>query len=131
MTVAIVALKVGKRTLPTYAHRFAPKTFTQPQLFACLVIKAFFRTEYHGVEQYLRDLPDLRHVLELSRVPDHSTLHKAARRLFGKALTDCMLEASVRMTMKQHDRIDRRRRGAQVGDRHGLRRRGLRRGMGA
>lgn len=41
--VAFAALEVGRRTLPDYAHRFAPKTFTQPQLFACLVLKAFFR----------------------------------------------------------------------------------------
>ena len=62
-TVAIVALEVGKRTLPTYAHRFAPKAFTQPQLFACLVLKAFFRADYCGIEQYLCDLPELRRVL--------------------------------------------------------------------
>ena len=106
-TVAILALEVGKRTLATYAHRFAPKTFTQPQLFACLVLKTFFRTDYRGAEQYLRDLPELQHVLDLPCVPDHSTLHKAARRLFGKALTDRMLEASVQMAMQKRDRIDR------------------------
>lgn len=106
-TVAIVALEVGRRTMPTYAHRFAPKTFTQPQLFACLVLKAFFRTDYRSIEQYLKDLPELQRVLGLSRVPDHSTLHKTARRMFGKALTDSMLDASVRMTMNGHDRIDR------------------------
>lgn len=106
-TVAIVALEVGKRTLPAYAHRFAPKTFTQPQLFACIVLKTFFRTDYRGAEQYLKDLPELQRVLGLPRVPDHSTLHKAARRLFGKALTDRMLDASVQMSMHARERIDR------------------------
>jgi hypothetical protein len=30
---------VGREQLRTYAHRFSPKKFTQPQLFACLVIE--------------------------------------------------------------------------------------------
>ncbi|MEM9348397.1 MAG: transposase [Planctomycetota bacterium] len=106
-TVACVALEVGRRTLPEYAHRFAPKTFTQPQLFACLVLKAFFRTDYRGIEQLLNDLPELRRVLGLSRVPDHSTLHKAAGRLFGKALTERALDTAVRLMMRGNDRIDR------------------------
>jgi hypothetical protein len=29
--------------LPLYAHKFSPKKFTQPQLFACLVFKEFMR----------------------------------------------------------------------------------------
>ena len=106
-TVAIVALEVGRRTLPDYAHRFAPKIFTQPQLFACLVLKAFFRTDYRGIERYLHDLPELCRVLGLKRIPDHSTLHKTSRRLFGKGLADRMLDTTVVMTMKQHDRIER------------------------
>ena len=103
-TVAIVALEVGRRTLPDDAHRFAPKPFTQPQRFACLVLKAFFRTDYRGIERYLHDLPELCRVLGLKRIPDHSTLHKASRRLFEKGLADRMLDTTVVMTMKQHDR---------------------------
>lgn len=106
-TVALAALEVGRQTLPDYAHRFAPKTFTQPQLFACLVLKTFFRTDYRGIEQILRDLPELRRVLGLERVPDHSTLHKASGRLFGKALTDPMLDATIGMMMNGGDRIER------------------------
>ena len=75
-TVAIVALEVGRQTLPDYAHRFAPKIFTQPQLFACLVLKAFFRTDYRGIERYLHDLPELCRVLGLKRIPDHSGVGK-------------------------------------------------------
>jgi len=47
--VALVALKVAQRSLPTYAHRFSPHKFTQHQLFACLALKTFFKTDYRGV----------------------------------------------------------------------------------
>ena len=54
--VVRVALAVGLRTLVDYAHRFSPKTFTQPQLFACLLLTIFFRTDFRGIEQLLHDL---------------------------------------------------------------------------
>ena len=43
-TVALEALAAGEVALPLYSHPCSPKKFTQPQLFACLVLKAFFRT---------------------------------------------------------------------------------------
>jgi hypothetical protein len=33
------AFLIGELSLPRYAHRHSPKKFTQPQLFACLVLK--------------------------------------------------------------------------------------------
>jgi hypothetical protein len=46
-----VALKAAQHALPSYAHRFSPKTFTQPQLFACLALKTFYyRPESVGDE---------------------------------------------------------------------------------
>ncbi|HEV3447133.1 MAG TPA: hypothetical protein VG099_21010 [Gemmataceae bacterium] len=35
--------------LARYAHRFSPHTYTQPQLFACLVLKVFLKTDYRGL----------------------------------------------------------------------------------
>ena len=45
----------AKDTLPKYAHRFSPKKFTQHQLFACLILKAFCRTDYRGVVAMLAE----------------------------------------------------------------------------
>ncbi|NJL31764.1 MAG: hypothetical protein HC898_09095 [Phycisphaerales bacterium] len=36
-----MALHVGMDTLPMYQHRYAPHKYTQPQLFACLVLMVF------------------------------------------------------------------------------------------
>jgi hypothetical protein len=79
-TVMAEALAAGKACLKPYAHRFAPRKFTQPQLFACLVLKEFERKDYRGVCQLLRDCPGLREVIGLTAVPHWTTLQKAAAR---------------------------------------------------
>lgn len=60
MKVTLTALAVGMEAFPLYSHRSSPKVFTQPQLFACLVLKVFYRTDYRGIEEQLRDIPALR-----------------------------------------------------------------------
>ena len=41
LTIAQEALKAGQESLPDYRHRKSPHKFTQPQLFACLVVQEF------------------------------------------------------------------------------------------
>ncbi|MDP6543923.1 MAG: hypothetical protein QGH60_08010 [Phycisphaerae bacterium] len=84
--VALVALAVAEQTLPPYSHRFSPRTFTQPQLFVCLAIKTFFRTDYRGVTAILADMPDLCTAIGLLKVPHFTTLQKAACRLMASAV---------------------------------------------
>jgi hypothetical protein len=57
--VARRALYAAQTTLRPYAHKFSPKVYTQPQLFACLALKVFFKTDYRGLTQLLHDLTDL------------------------------------------------------------------------
>ena len=47
--VARMALAVATKALRPYAHKFSPKLFTQPQLFVCLVLKTFFKTDFCGM----------------------------------------------------------------------------------
>lgn len=49
--VAAVAYRIARKTLPDHSHRFSPHKYTQPQLFACLVLKIFFKTDYRGIVQ--------------------------------------------------------------------------------
>jgi hypothetical protein len=97
--VTLAALAVGREALPDYAHRYSPKVFTQPQLFACLVLMTFLRTDYRGVEAHLRDFGAYRDWLGLARVPDHSTLHKAAQRIFGAEVARKLLGGSARLAL--------------------------------
>lgn len=105
--VILVALAVGKEALPDYSHPCSPKVFTQPQLFACLALMVFLRTDYRGIEAYIRDFAAIAEWLGLSRVPDHSTLHKAAQRFFGAAVGDRLLASSIRLLLKRHRVIQR------------------------
>jgi len=86
VAVAREALQVGEAGLPLYGSRFSKKDFTQPQLFAILVLRQFFKTDYRGIVQMLHDLTDLRRVLRLKKVPHYSTLCYAEQRLLKKGL---------------------------------------------
>ncbi len=88
--VALTALAAARRSLPPYSHAYSPKKFTQHQLFACLVLKDFLKTEYRGVVAHLNDHPAPVEALELKRILHDTTLHKASRRLLSaKRSNDC------------------------------------------
>jgi hypothetical protein len=84
LRLAEVALSTARQALPPYASKFSRKDYTQHQLFALLVLREFLKQDYRGLEQLLRDWSDLRQALGLTKVPDHSTLQKAAQRLLEK-----------------------------------------------
>jgi hypothetical protein len=94
--VARAALTVGRCKLATYAHKFSPKKFTQPQLFACLVLKTFFKTDYRGLVALLQDLNDIRGLLGLEHVPHFTTLQKASVRLLKQPRARRLFHATVR-----------------------------------
>ena len=84
--VAAEALLVAERSLPTYSAKHSPKLYTQHQLFAVLVMRQFFRTDYRGIVAIIEDSSDLRAVLGLKRVPHFSTLSYAEKRFFKGGL---------------------------------------------
>jgi len=104
--VALVALAVAEQSLSTYSHRFSPKTFTQPQLFACLAVKTFFRTDYRGVTAILADMPELCQTIALVKVPHFTTLQKAARRLMASVVSKKLLEATISQALGHKPRVE-------------------------
>lgn len=90
IALARVALEVGREALSDYSCPKSPHRFTQPQLFAMLALKQFFKIEYRGVVQWLSRWTELRSALGLKHVPHYSTLCYAERRLLKKGLwTEC------------------------------------------
>lgn len=79
-----------------YSHRFSPKKFTQPQLFACLVLKEFLRLDYRKLAETLKDCGDFQRAIELETVPHFTTFQKASRRLLRFAQFDRLLHKSIR-----------------------------------
>lgn len=92
--VLLVAHEAARRTIPPYAHRFAPKKFTHWQLFACLVLKAHQQQDYRGVWQLLLDSAELRQAIGLSKVPHWTTIQKAAERLLKAPRVESLLETT-------------------------------------
>ena len=92
----LAALETARRSLPEYRCKHSPKKFTQHQLFACLVLKNFLRTDYRGVVAHLRDCVSLCETVGLKQIPHFTTLHKAARRLLTGPVAKRLLNAAVR-----------------------------------
>lgn len=90
-----VAHAIGQQRLPAYSHRFSPKKFTLPQLFACLVLKEFLRLDYRKLSALLEDAPSLAAVIGLSGVPHFSTFQKAAGRLLVARHAQRLLDETV------------------------------------
>jgi hypothetical protein len=82
--VAQEALRLARDAMPAYSSKFSRKDFTQHQLFALLALKTFFKTDYRGLIQMLRDFCELREDLGLEKIPHYSTLCKAVPRLLKK-----------------------------------------------
>jgi hypothetical protein len=85
--IARSALDVARRSGPEFEPRRGPKRFTNHQLFALLVLRQFFRTDYRGIVAIVADSTELRRELGLSRLPHYSTLCYAEQRFEKKGLS--------------------------------------------
>jgi transposase len=92
-----VAHQLGKQRLRTYSHRFSPKKFTLPQLFACLVLKEFMRLDYRKLSALLEDAPSLAATIGLKQVPHFSTFQKAAARLLVSRRAQRLLDETIQV----------------------------------
>lgn len=81
VTVARLAYQIAQATLPRYSHPKSPQHFTVPQLAACVLLTFYLRFSYRDMEEWLLATDQVRAVLELPRVPDHSTLARTFRKL--------------------------------------------------
>jgi hypothetical protein len=93
--VLLVAHAIAKDALPPFAHRFAPKKFTQHQFFALLVLKEHQRCDYRKVVALLADCPELGAAIGLKKVPHFTTLQKAAARLLKLGAMRRLLASSL------------------------------------
>jgi hypothetical protein len=79
------AYAVGQQALPRYGHAKSRHDYTQPQLFALLVLKEMLRLDYRGITTLVAEWGEVRRALGLKQVPHYSTLCYAAHRLLAGA----------------------------------------------
>ena len=87
------ALALGRSAWPEYPGRFSRHDFTQPLLFAMLVLKIFLKTDFRGIVAVLAGWPDLQRTLGLRKVPHCSTLCYAQGRLMEEGKFQRLLSA--------------------------------------
>jgi Transposase DDE domain/Transposase domain (DUF772) len=107
---ARVALDVATAVLPPYRTRFSKHQFTQPQLLAVLCLMRYEDWTFREAEVRLREHGELRRVLGLPRVPDHTTVYRFLKRLDPKKIDHALGEAARRLGRAAR----RRRRRARV-----------------
>jgi hypothetical protein len=90
-----VAFRLARRVLPERMSKFARHDFTQPQLFACLVLKQFCGLSYRHTEQLLRDSPGWLADIGMRDAPDHNTLWRAMSQLISRRAVDKLMQATI------------------------------------
>ena len=78
---ARLAYVVAQASVPRYAHPKSPQRFTQPQIVVCLLLTQYLNLSYRNTEEWLLASAEVRDTLELSEVPDHTTISRMLKRL--------------------------------------------------
>ena len=99
VTVARLAYGLAQASLPRYTHPKSPHRFTFPQRAACVMLMFYLNLSYRDMEEWLLATDQVRAVLGLTEVPDHSTLERTFKRLRQRewaALKQHLLAAAKR-----------------------------------
>lgn len=84
--VAEIAYATAKRYLPLYRHRNSPHHYTWPQLAACVLLTFYLDCSYRDMEDWLLVSDTICRSLNLTTIPDHTTLCRAFHRLNAASL---------------------------------------------
>ena len=97
--IAALAMKLGLQHLEPYGAVTSRHDFTQRQLMTCLVLKAYLKTTYRGVVDFLEGHAGLRRVLGMEgKLPHYTSLQKFSARDGGvtdRGTADCPHWASL------------------------------------
>jgi hypothetical protein len=86
-------MKIGGRHLADYGATRSRHDFTQRQLMACLIMRAYTKTTYRGVLELLAISPSLRQELGFEdKLPHYTTLQKFSARSNVLEIADAMIK---------------------------------------
>lgn len=89
------AYSLALAILPNQSSKYSRRDFTQPQLFACLILREHQKKSYRGVVALLEDSPQWRADIGLTRTPDHNTLCRAFATLIKPGRMRRMIDLQV------------------------------------
>jgi hypothetical protein len=100
LKVAAMALRVARRCVSEYGSIKSRHDFTQPQLVAVLVVRAYLKATYRGITEILGASGQLRRALGLDHAPHWTTLQKCAARkgmleVIGASLGQVLVEVGA------------------------------------
>jgi hypothetical protein len=105
--VATMAMELGQRHLADYGAKRSRHDFTQRQLMACLILRAYLKTTYRGVLEMVAISPALRQALGLSdKLPHFTTLQKFSRRSRVTEIVSVMIATIGQAAAQQLGRGD-------------------------
>jgi ribosomal protein L30/L7E len=87
LALAKLALQTAQEVLPKYSDMRSRHDYTQAQLFAVLVVRQFFNTDYRGIVELLQEHRQIKNALGLNKIPHFTTLQKAQQRMLKKLLS--------------------------------------------
>jgi hypothetical protein len=92
--VASLAMSLGSRHLADYGANTSRHDFTQRQLMACLILRAYTKTTYRGILELLAISPQLRRELGMNdKLPHYTTLQKFSARSQVLEIADAMVQS--------------------------------------
>src|ERR1700742_1082995 len=106
LEVARLSMQFSGRYMQPYSHAKSPHRFTQAQLMTCLILRAYLKTTYRGVIEFLETSNELKKCLKLRRLPHYSTLKYFADRSDTLAIVDAILADVVRQVVAQSGDAD-------------------------
>lgn len=95
LEVTSLSLRIARKYVAPYSHRNSPRKFTQEQLLTCLILRAYLKTTYRGLIEFLEVSGAVRKRLGLTALPHYSTLKKFADRSSVLDIVDVMLHELV------------------------------------
>jgi hypothetical protein len=102
LDVAALALVVCRRQLNDYSCPKSKHTYTQPQLLACLVLRAYLKLTYRDTTELLEASDGLRAALGLNKAPAHTTFKEFADRVLTPRLLDQAVGEVLALLIDEH-----------------------------
>ena len=96
LEVAALSMRLSAKYLQPHSSKYSPQKFTQSQLLTCLILRAYLKTTYRGLIEFLEASSELRRVLQLKRLPHYSTLKYFADRSNVAEISNLLMAEIIR-----------------------------------